>query len=72
LNWTDEVTTDAAKSRFKLNFGTARCQNCTGLQAGPEVAATCYQVQQCYYTNFRGDKLTPKQARIASLLGNKP
>ena len=71
LTWTDEITADAAKSRFQLNFGTERCQNCTGLKAGPDVVATCYQVKLCYYTNFRGDGLTPRQARIANLLGNK-
>lgn len=69
LNWSGDLVVDAAKSRFTANFGTNQCQNCSGLKAGPGVAATCYQVKQCYYSNFRVDGLSPKQARMAELLG---
>lgn len=44
---------DGARWRFKANFGTAACEGCKGLQAGEGVQATCFQVRQCYYDNFR-------------------
>jgi len=71
LGWTGELVTESARERFRLNFGTERCQNCTGLKAGPGVVATCFQVQQCYYRHIRGDDLSPKQARVLDLLGRK-
>ena len=60
---------EAAKLRYKLNFGTARCQNCEGLHAGPGVIATCFQVQRCNFTNVREDNTTPRQLRILESLG---
>lgn len=58
---------EAARTRFRVNFGTERCKRCEGLKAGPQVVATCFQVQQCYYTNFKEGTLTPKQARVLEL-----
>jgi len=60
---------DAAKARFKANFGSKRCLSCEGLEVSPGVVATCVQVNQCYYTNFKQGDLTPKQARILRVLG---
>jgi len=68
LKLTSELIVESARLRFKIEFGTPRCRNCTGLKAGPGVVATCYQVQQCYYTNIREDDLTVKQARIVDYL----
>lgn len=47
------LQTEAAKLRFQVNFGTARCDNCTGLHAGPGVVATCFQVKRCDFSNIR-------------------
>jgi len=55
---------EAARARFKTTFGTDRCNRCDGLKAGPGVAATCFQVKQCYYRNFKDADLTPKQSRV--------
>jgi len=60
---------EAAKARFQANFGSKRCTNCEGLRVSPGVVATCVQVSQCYYTNFKQGDLTPKQARILRVLG---
>jgi TPR repeat protein len=58
---------EAATSRFKANYGTSVCEHCDGLKAGPGVAATCFQLKQCYYTNLKvgADK---KQARLIERL----
>jgi hypothetical protein len=62
---------EAAKARFKANFGTEVCNHCQGLKAGPRVGATCFQMQACYYTNFGEDEVTPKHQRvIGKLLAN--
>mgnify|MGYP006992517242 CR=1 FL=1 len=71
LQFSSELVVEASRTRFKLNFGSNQCRNCTGLKAGPGVVATCYQVQQCYYSNIREDDLNPRLARIADLLGKK-
>lgn len=55
---------EAAKYRFKTNFGTSRCDSCTGLKVTPGVTATCFQVKQCYYSNFSETELTERQIRI--------
>jgi hypothetical protein len=60
---------DAAKARFKANFGSERCLSCEGMKVSPGVVATCVQVTQCYYKNFKQGDLTPKQARILRVLG---
>lgn len=44
---------EAAELRFRVNFGTEICRNCEGLRAGPDVVATCFQLQECRYTNVR-------------------
>lgn len=71
LSYAEQITTEAAKLRFQVNFGTDRCQNCSGLKAGPGVVATCFQMRLCFYTNFRGDTATPKQIRLAEYLAEK-
>ena len=60
---------EASKSRFSLNFGSPRCVNCEGLKVGPGVVATCFQVSQCYFKNFKQGDLTPKQERLLRVLG---
>ena len=60
---------EAAQLRFKVNFGTEQCQNCTGLRAGPGIVATCYQIKQCFFTNLREGDLTSRQASILEHLG---
>ena len=71
LDFASDLVIESAKYRFKLNFGTDLCRTCTGLKAGPGVAATCYQVQQCTYSHIRADALNPRQARLVDLLGKK-
>ena len=58
---------EAATARFKANFGTKMCDSCDGLKAGPTVAATCFQLRQCYFTNqkVQADR---KQARLIDRL----
>ncbi len=68
LAYAEQVTKEAATLRFQVNFGTDRCQNCTGLKAGPGVVATCFQMKQCFYSNFRGDTISPKQGRVLDYL----
>jgi hypothetical protein len=63
-----ELEVENAKMRFLLNFGTSACDHCEGLQAGPEVVATCFQVHQCRYTNIKeGDGTT--QSHLVEALG---
>ncbi len=64
LKLSKEAVLEAARTRFRHNFGTSVCQRCEGLKAGPGVVATCFQVRQCYYDNFKEQGLTPKQARV--------
>lgn len=40
---------DAAKDRFRANFGGPSCETCDGLKAGPSVVATCFQTKSCFY-----------------------
>lgn len=66
-----EQGVELAKTRFKLNFGSALCENCDGLRAGPGVTATCFQVKQCYFDNFREDN-HPRHLRVLqALLGDQ-
>jgi hypothetical protein len=67
-----EAVGEAAKSRFKANFATEVCQHCRGLKAGPGVSATCFQMQACYFDNFREDETSPKQKRIIDSLLRVP
>jgi len=63
---------EASRLRFKLNFATEVCETCEGLRAGPNVAATCYQVKRCDYKNIRvGDELPRHQSIIGGLVGEK-
>jgi len=57
---------ETAKLRFRINFGTETCSNCDGLRAGPDVLATCFQTQECRYTNVRTH--TEKQLRVLAHL----
>ena len=67
-----EALLEASQQRFRVNFGTDRCTNCTGLHAGPDVVATCYQMQRCDYSNFRAEQTDAKKQRIVgNLLRNK-
>lgn len=59
---------EAAKARFEKNFATPRCDNCEGLKAGPGVAATCFQVRQCFFTNIKNQDTSPKQTRLIEIL----
>ena len=59
---------EAAKLRFRLNFGSEYCDNCDGLRAGPGVVATCFQVKQCNYTNFKDGEVAPRHLRIIQSL----
>ncbi len=68
-----ETVAEAARARFKVNFGSPRCDSCEGLKAGPGVAATCFQVRQCFYDNLKQGDLTPKQRRVLKLFsGSDP
>jgi len=66
-----EQAIDLAKARYKLNFGTSLCDNCDGLRAGPGVTATCFQVKQCYFDNFREDP-HPRHLRVLQTLMGDP
>ena len=48
-----DLVAELARTRFKLNFGTAVCTNCEGLCAGPNVLATCFQTKECHFTNLK-------------------
>lgn len=63
-----EALQEASKQRFRANFGSDFCANCTGLHAGPGVIATCYQVQRCDYTNFREDSVDIRSKRVITNL----
>lgn len=63
-----EAIDDAGEARFRSNLGTEVCRHCTGLQAGPGVSATCFQLQRCYFGHLREDALDPQQALVARLL----
>jgi hypothetical protein len=58
--------------RYKLNFGTERCLDCDGLRAGPGVVATCFQVQQCNYTNIKEGEVSPRHLRVIETLAGTP
>lgn len=66
------LSVEAAQLRFQLNFGTAVCKDCDGLRAGPGVVATCFQVQQCNYSNIKEDEASPKQLRMIQTLLDEP
>lgn len=63
-----DLAIEAGKLRFKVNFGTPMCRNCDGLKAGPGVVATCFQVQQCHFTNFKEGDTSPRQKRVLDSL----
>lgn len=61
-----EALRQAAKDRFKVNFGSEVCNTCDGLKTGPGVLATCFQVRQCNYSNVKGT--TPRQDHLITRL----
>ena len=62
------LAVEAAKARFQKNYGGPLCEHCEGLKAGPGVVATCFQVRQCYFANFKTSDLSAKQAGIIDFL----
>jgi hypothetical protein len=65
------LVVEAARDRFSSNFGTTQCLTCSGLNAGPDVVATCSQLRQCYFTNLRTSDATPKQLRVIDNLSEE-
>lgn len=65
------LSVEAAKARFRVNFGTEVCERCEGLRAGDNVTATCFQVQLCHYANVK-KKPSPRQRGIIEGLGSPP
>lgn len=63
-----EQSLELGKVRFRLNFGSAICEDCDGLRAGPGVVATCFQIKQCYYDNVKEGGITPRQLRVLNTL----
>lgn len=63
-----EALLEGSKLRFRLNFGTDACLRCEGLKAGPGVAATCFQVQRCDYTNVKEGEEDLHHRRLIDLL----
>ena len=66
------LTLEAAKLRFTLNFGSAACTSCDGLHAGPGIAATCFQMKQCHYSNLKEEEGSPRQLRVLRTLMETP
>lgn len=61
-----EVVIEAARARFKANFGSSQCLTCDGLKVRPGVVATCAQMKQCYYSSALRDP--DKLSRVAETL----
>lgn len=59
-----EALAEASRLRFRVNFGTERCNTCTGLHAGPGVLATCFQVKRCDFTHIKEATLDIRRRRI--------
>lgn len=59
-----EALSEVASLRFRLNFGTAICDRCDGLRAGPDVAATCFDVKQCHYTSIKRGGEDPRHLHV--------
>lgn len=62
---------DMARLRFQLNFGSQECENCDGLHAGPNVVATCYQIQRCYFQNLRKGEVEGHQVQLLERLSSR-
>lgn len=63
-----ELWVEAARLRFRINFGSSLCENCEGLKAGPGVVATCFQVRQCSYSNVREDAVSARHLQVINRL----
>ena len=59
-----ELFTETARLRFSLHFGTFLCDRCTGLQAGPGVAATCFQMRECHFGHLREGETHPSRRHL--------
>jgi hypothetical protein len=66
-----EALNEAARQRYRANFGTESCNSCEGLKAGPGVLATCFQVQKCNFDSIREGSESPTQLKILSRLSLK-
>jgi hypothetical protein len=63
-----EALNEAARQRYRANFGTESCSSCDGLKAGPGVLATCFQVQKCNFDSIHEGSESPTQLRILNRL----
>lgn len=63
-----EQSSELGRFRFRVNFGSAVCEDCDGLRAGPGVLATCYQTRQCFYDNVKEGSASPRHLRVLSTL----
>jgi len=70
LTLSRKFLTEAAKARFRVNFGTDVCERCDGLRAGEGVAATCYQQKLCYFDNFKKTPTHRRRGIIEDLVGS--
>ena len=66
-----EALNEAARQRYRANFGTESCNSCEGLKAGPGVLATCFQVQKCNFDSIREGSESPTQLKILDRLSLK-
>lgn len=66
-----EALNEAARQRYRANFGTESCNSCEGLKAGPGVLATCFQVQKCNFDSIREGSESPTKLKILDLLSLK-
>lgn len=63
-----QFSIEAAQDRFRHNLGSPLCRSCEGLKAGPDVAATCFQLGQCFFTNRKVTDVTESQQGLISRL----
>lgn len=66
-----EALLEAARQRYRSNFGTDICRNCDGLKAGPGVVATCFQVEKCNFDSIREGSESPYHLRVLDRLSLK-
>jgi hypothetical protein len=66
------VFEEAARLRFRANFGTRTCDTCDGLRAGPGVASTCFQIRQCYYRSLKETDVSAKRLAVVEAFEKRP
>lgn len=66
-----EALNEAARQRYRSNFGSQTCNSCEGLKAGPGVLATCFQVQKCNFDSIREGYESPTHLKILDRLSLK-